>query len=192
MTGNAITAGRTAILRKTLHNRRRPRKGCTPLPPHILRGHTDTRRGQPTASSRKSSGPPVPRNGTEIDENLQDRAGNRDPEHEKSRNRCLINLLLAAITLAVTHEIIAGIARPNQVFASMRYSLGRVLGAFIFIYLISLLFFPIVRLIRGGTTPSAGLGIGIATALLLFASASHDDANSVIQHFAAAYVDNAA
>lgn len=133
----------------------------------------------------------MPRNGTEMDENLQDRAGSRDPENEKNRNRCLMNLLLTAIALAVTHEIIAGIARPSQVFASMRYFLGEVLGALTFIYLISLLFFSLVRLVRGGSTPSAGLGTGIATALLLFAIASHDDANSVIQHFAAAYVDNA-
>lgn len=183
--------GRTAFLRKTLRNRCKPRESCTPLPTHILRGHTGTRKGQPTASSRESSGPPMPRNRTEMDQNLQDRAGSRDPENEKNRNRCLMNLLLTAIALAVTHEIIAGIARPSQVFASMRYFLGEVLGALTFIYLISLLFFSIVRLIRGGSTPSAGLGTGIATALLLFAIASHDDANLVVQHFAAAYVHNA-
>lgn len=124
-----------------------------------------------------------------MDENLQETAGSRGLENEKNRNHCFLTLLLTAAALSVIDGVIAGIARPNHFFSSTRYFLGEAMGTFITIYFFSLLIFSIVRLIRSGSAPLAGLGSGIAAALLLFAIGSHDDASLLVQHLTPAHAE---
>lgn len=125
-----------------------------------------------------------------MDENIQEKSGSRGFEKGKILNSGFLILLLIVADLSIISVIISGIARPDQAFSSLSYFLGGVTGTFLIIYFISLLSFAFVRLIRDGSAPLAGLGTGIATALLLFAIASHDDAELVVQHFVAAFVEN--
>lgn len=109
----------------------------------------------------------------------------------KNRNKCLLILFLTSLVLASISVEIADIASPGTYSSSTAYYWGGITGATITTYIFSLFFFAIVRLIRGGSTPLAGLGTGIAAALLLFGITTHKDANLIDKSYEATHAEDA-
>jgi hypothetical protein len=92
--------------------------------------------------------------------------------------------------LATINIDIADIASPGAYSSSTAYYWGGLTGATITTYIFSLFFFAIVRLIRGGSAPFAGLGTGIAAALLLFGITTHKDASLIDKSYEATHAED--
>lgn len=127
----------------------------------------------------------------EMNQDSQGKPTGLNSVNVKNRNKCLLILFFISAFLATDSIEISDIANQGRYSSSTAYYFGGIIGALIWIYLFSLFFFAIVRSIRGGSAPFAGLGTGIAAALLLFGITTHEDARVIDKSFEATHVEDA-
>ena len=87
--------------------------------------------------------------------------------NRENRDNCHRTLCFLSIAAAVLVTIVLDIAIPERRSSSISNYFTEMLIQFVIIYLISLVPFTGVRLIRGRSVPTAGLGTGIAAVLLI-------------------------
>lgn len=104
--------------------------------------------------------------------------------------KCLAILCIVSFIASVIDLTVEDIAVPSRRLSSVEYYLGEIMGGFVTVCLFSSLFFAVVRLIRGGSVPTAGLGTGIAAALLLFYIMSKDDLHRIEERYNATHVED--
>lgn len=122
--------------------------------------------------------------------NFQESDEQAKAENKKNRGKCLRILFCVAAMASVISITIADLADPSRRLSSLSDYFGEMIGGLLTIYLFSLFFFAIVRLIRGGDAPMAGLGTGIAAALLLLCTGSGNDVLLIKKNYDAVHTEN--
>ncbi|WP_370677551.1 hypothetical protein [Pleomorphomonas sp. PLEO] len=92
------------------------------------------------------------------------------------RNKCILTLFGLSLVITAVMAVATGQSIPDRPFGVSRF-IGERVGFTVGLFLISLLFFAIVRRMRKASVPTAGLGTGVVVMLiwsyLVYVGATH-------------------